>query len=76
MRQEDLVEYLERQPFSPIRIYLSTGVFFDIRQPQMASVNRSTLTLGFPIEGESQRYVAITLVHIVWLEVLLPTPPD
>lgn len=74
MRQDDLDEYLQREPFQPFRIYLSTGAFFDIRQPELAWVTRSTLSLGLPIEGNQQRFLTIALVHIVWLEVLLPAP--
>ncbi len=74
MRQDDLLEYLDCQPFQPFRIYLSTGAFFDIRQPQLAYATRSTLTLSLPIEGNQQRYLIIALVHIVWIEVLVPAP--
>lgn len=74
MRQDDLDEYLKREPFQPFRIYLSTGVFFEIRQPELASTSRSTLSLGLPIEEDKQRFVEIALVHIVWMEVLLPAP--
>jgi hypothetical protein len=74
MRQDDVDEYLNRKPFQPFRIYLSTGVFFEIRQPQLAYTSRSTLSLGLSIEGDKQRFLTIALVHIVWIEVLLPAP--
>ena len=72
MRKGDLDEYLEREPFQPFRLYLSTGVFFDIHQPELASTSRSTLSLGLSIEEDKQRFVEIALIHIVWMEVLLP----
>lgn len=74
MRQQQLREYLEREPFVPFRLYLAGGAFFDIRQPEMADVGRWTLTLGFPVEDNRQRFVQIALVHISWIEVLLPAP--
>lgn len=74
MRQDDLNEYLHRHPFKPFRLYLSTGAFIDIRQPELAHAGRSVLTLGQTIEGDQQRFLAIALVHIVWLEILLPAP--
>jgi hypothetical protein len=74
MRQDDLEEYLHREPFEPFRIYLSTGVFVDIRQPELARATRSPLTLGLPIEGDKQRFLVIALIHIVWLEILVPAP--
>jgi hypothetical protein len=72
MRRDTLEEYLTRRPFLPFRIYLSTGVFFDIHQPQLASVSPSTFTLGLPIEGNHHRLLEIALIHIVWIEMLFP----
>jgi hypothetical protein len=40
----------------------------------MVQLGRSTLTLGLAMEGEMQRFVVVALVHIVWLEILLPVP--
>lgn len=74
MRRDDLVRYLKRQPFQPFRLYLSTGAFVDIRQPELASLSPTTVTVGLPIEGNHQRFQEIALLHIVWIEVLVPTP--
>jgi hypothetical protein len=35
-------------------------------------VQRSTLTLGLAVDGDKQRFVVIALMHIVWLEILVP----
>jgi hypothetical protein len=72
MRTEDVRQYLDRRPFQHIRLHLSSGAFFDIRQPRMAEVSRSTLTVGLELEGDKQRFVVISLMHIFWLEVLVP----
>jgi len=74
MRQEDLREHLHRRPFAPFRLHLSSGAFFDIRQPQLVDLGRSTLTIGFPVEDNHQLFVQISLVHIVWVEVNLLAP--
>jgi hypothetical protein len=74
MRPDDLRPYLERQPFQPFRLHLSSGAFFDIRHPQMVHIARSTLTVGFPLEGNLQRFAVVALVHVVWLEILLSAP--
>jgi hypothetical protein len=74
MRPDDVKEYLDRLPFQPFVVHLSTGKTLEIRQPALATVTRSTLTLGLEIEGDRQRFVVISLIHIVWLEILLPTP--
>lgn len=74
MRPDDVRDYLDRRPFHPFRIYLSSGVYFDIRQPHMVQLGRSTLTIGLAVEGDVQRFIVVALVHIVWIEVLLPAP--
>lgn len=74
MRQDDVDEYLKRRPFQPFRIYLSTGAFFDIDQPQSAYTSRSILSLGLPLEGDKQRFLTIALIHIVWIEAVFPSP--
>ena len=74
MRRDDLARYLNRQPFQPFRLYLSTGAFVDIRYPQSAALTPSTLNVGLPLEGNHQRFLEIALIHIVWIEVLLPAP--
>lgn len=73
MRRDELDKYLKREPFQPFRLYLSTGVFLDIRQPELVSVAPRTLTLGLPIEGDQQRFLEIALIHIVWIEVVVRT---
>jgi len=74
MRPDDLRENLLRFPFQPFRVHLTGGAFFDIRNPQLAQVKRNTLQIALTLEGDRQRFVTIALVHIVWIEVLLPTP--
>jgi hypothetical protein len=74
MRRDDLARYLNRLPFQPFRLYLSTGAFVDIRYAQSASLTPSTLTIGLPLEGDKQRFLELALIHIVWIEVLLPVP--
>jgi hypothetical protein len=74
MRPDDLREYCECQPVQPFRFHLSSGAFFDIHQPKMVHIGRSTLTIGFPLEANLQRFAVIALVHIVWIEILLPAP--
>lgn len=74
MRPADLRVNLQRVPFQPFRVYLTGGTFFDIRNWQLAQVHNSTLEIGFPVEGDKQRFVTVALIHIVWIEVLLPAP--
>ena len=74
MRPEDVKVYLDQRPFHPFRMHLSNGVFCDIRQPELVSVSRSGITIGQALEGDRQRFAVIALVHVVWIEVLVPAP--
>ena len=74
MRPDDVREYLDQRPFHPFRIHLSSGMFFDIRQPELVTLGHSAMTIGLPVEDSMQRFVVIALVHVVWLEVLVPAP--
>jgi hypothetical protein len=74
MRPDDLSAYLLQRPFQAFRVHLSSGEVFEIRQPELATVARSTLSVGLPVEGNVQRFAVIALVHIVWLEVMVPAP--
>lgn len=74
MRPDEVRDYLKQRPFQPFRIHLSSGAFFDIRQPELVAVSPSALSIGLPVEGERQRFAIVALVHIVWLEVLVPVP--
>lgn len=73
MRPDDIREYWQQRPFLPFRIHVSSGAFFDVRHAQMLDIGRSALTLAFPLEGNLQRFAVVALVHIVWLEILVPT---
>lgn len=72
MRPDDVERYLKQQPFLPFRIHLSSGAFFDVRHSQMLDIGRSAVTLALPVEGNLQRFAVVALVHVVWLEILVP----
>ncbi len=64
--------YLARQPFVPFRFEKTGGVWYEVRNPAMASVTRRTVELGSPIENGGQRFVTIALVHVISVEIVLP----
>ncbi len=74
MRAEELREMLRRQPFVPIRLFLTDGTKYDVRHPEMAVLSRSTVAIGLeerPGAGIADRIVCVTLLHIVrveWIE--------
>lgn len=74
MRPEDILELLRAQPFEPFRLYVSDGVSYDIRHPDMAIVQRSKVVVGVPgpagPDGPMERAVNVALVHITRTEAI------
>jgi hypothetical protein len=72
MRPEDLLELTRAKPFQPFRVYLSDGVMYEIRHPDMAIVQRSKITVAVPgpegPEGPAERTVNCALIHITRTE--------
>jgi hypothetical protein len=60
-----LDRYLARRPFVPFRIEKTGGVWYEVGNPEMASVTNRVIELGLPIENNTQRFVTIALVHVV-----------
>ncbi|MEW6249008.1 MAG: hypothetical protein AB1716_00030 [Planctomycetota bacterium] len=74
MRPEDVLRLLRSRPFRAFRIHLSDGTMFEIRHPELAIVERSTVVVGVPgpegPNGPVERTVFCALVHITRLEPL------
>lgn len=65
MTAQELREFLEREPFEPVRVRLSSGDVYEIRQPELAVVMRSRLFIAFP---GSDRWTLIPFLHIAAVE--------
>ncbi len=80
MRAEDLLDRLEDRPFRPFRIHLSDGTAFDVPNPGMVIVSRSSAVLpsrfGKDDEGRplAEHFRTIALVHIVQFSDLDESP--
>jgi hypothetical protein len=74
MRPDDVLQLLRAQPFRPFRISLSDGKEVEVRHPEMAIVERSTVFVAVPgprgPEGPAERVVICALVHITRMEYL------
>jgi hypothetical protein len=70
MRAAVLTELLQRQPCPLIRLHLSNGAVFDIRDPDLVVIRRSTVDLLLPPDGPSQREAVINLLHIIWVDII------
>ena len=72
MRPEDILRFLRARPFESFRIYMSDGSTFDIKHPELAIVERSTVLVGVPgpqgPDGPVERTVFCALVHITRAE--------
>jgi hypothetical protein len=67
MTFKELREILDREPFQPVRVRLSSGDAYEIRRPDLAVVMRSRLFLAFP---NSDRGTLIPFLHIAAIESL------
>ncbi len=72
MRPEDLRQLLQRQPCPLLCLHLTNGVVFEIRDPDEAVVTRSTVEFLVPQHESREREAVINLLHIIWVEVLMP----
>jgi hypothetical protein len=77
MRPEEFLRLLRQGPFVPFRLHLSTGVNFEVRHPEFAALERTTVWLSLPAVHQPtpipEREVVVSLLHIVWVEFLDPT---
>jgi hypothetical protein len=70
VRQEDLRRLLRRDPCPLLRLHMTGGQVFEIRDPDEAVLDRGTVDLLLPREGDKQREAVVSLLHIVWIEVV------
>jgi hypothetical protein len=77
MRPEEFLRLLRQGPFLSFRLHLSTGMTFEVRHPELASLERTTVWLSLPAvlrpRRIAEREVVVSLLHIVWVEFIDPT---
>jgi hypothetical protein len=54
MTSEDVLQEIERQPFSPIRLHLSSGRTIDVKFASTAWVRQNTLLVVHPLRPGTQ----------------------
>ena len=73
MRAEELRRLLDRRPFDPVRLHISSGQTVDIKHPELAFVTRSLVVVGVT-ESDDERVadyaVHYNLLHVVKIEPL------
>ena len=53
MRPDRIRACLRRQPFQPIRVFVSDGSYYDVRHPGLMVVSRTAVVIG-PGVGDDQ----------------------
>ena len=78
MRTDEIRAHRRRQPFRPIRVYVSDGASYDVRHPEMMFVTRSEVVIAMD-PGDDQipeRSAYLDPVHITRIEPIDgETPP-
>ena len=77
MRAAELRVLLDRRPFEPIRLHISSGQTVDIKHPELAVVTRSLVFVGVTDSNErvADYGVFYNLLHVVKIEPLNDTKP-
>lgn len=72
MRADEIRAHLRRQPFRPIRVYISDGSSYEVGHPEMMFVTRTEVVIGLdPGDGDiPERSVYCDPVHITRIEPL------
>lgn len=67
MNRDDLKVLLDKTPFAPFRLTLSTQETFDVRHPELAFLEERFISVGQPVREGDDRSIAIhwlSLQHI------------
>ncbi len=67
MIRDNIRELLDRDPFVPFRLVLSSGRHYDVLDPQMTVLLKSEIFIAFP---DGERSSLIPLLHVTSVETL------
>jgi hypothetical protein len=67
---ETVQKHLLHQPFRPLRIFLSDGAVYEVRQPEMVLVLERDVIIALPKPGERfpRHMVYCDLLHVTRIE--------
>ena len=69
MTAEALRDWMQRRPFQPFRIAMSSGDAYDIRHPEMAFLTRAEIIIGLGERGGiPSRHRTVSLLHVTAAE--------
>lgn len=72
MTVQTFKEMLNRRPFQPVKITLSSGQSYEIRHPEMALLTRTDLLVGTDLSPDNipAEFKILSLLHITAIEPL------
>jgi len=69
MTAEALRDWMQRRPFQPFRITMSSGDAYEIRHPEMAFLTRAEVIIGLGERGGiPSRHRTVSLLHVTAAE--------
>ena len=76
MHPSDLLTHARRQPFVPLRLYLSDGSSYDVRHPELIVISRREVAIA--IDGAKgdlpERMIYCDPLHITRVELINGAP--
>ena len=72
MRPEEIRSHLRKEPFQPFRLYLSNGLSYDVRHPELMFVGRRDVVIALDL-GENdipEQFAYCDPVHVANIEPL------
>ena len=81
MRAEEIVQWLQKRPFQPFRLYLSDSRAYEVRHPEMIMMTPTSLVIGLPNPVQPgiiyQGYATVSLLHMTAVEpIAVPISPS
>ncbi len=70
MRPSDIAAHTRKQPFQPVRVFISDGTSYDVRHPEMMMVGRTEVIIGLESTRDDvfDRFAYCDPVHITRIE--------
>ena len=77
MRADEIRKHVRKQPFEPFRIFLSNGMTYDVRHPELIYVSRSEVVVPVELADDdiAVRSAYCDPVHITTIELLNGAKP-
>lgn len=70
MRPNDIRAQLRKQPFEPLRLFVSDGATYDIRHPELAMVGQTEVIIATEVGKDDlpARFGFVDPIHITRIE--------